>query len=150
MSKEEKKSLVTIGIHDIKYISFDFTNKAKSLKKGFDKGKYEFNFHLNSVVLEKEKQLRVELTIDLNGIDKKDNNVEIAQLKTTFLYRVVNFEQVIKKINNSFSIPDHLFAITSSISVSTARGMFVMNLKDTLFSNAIIPIMDGKNFVPKK
>lgn len=139
---------ITFGINEVKLLHFEITEKLKELKTQISRDLLEFRFDMKSEIFESEKLVRNNLIVTLFEKQSDLMKVELAKQQTLTTFKIINFDEVIKKIDNTLKIPDQLFSLTAGISISTARGMLVMNLKDTCISNAIIPIIDPRSFQP--
>ncbi len=139
---------ITFGINEVKLLHFEITQKVKELKGQIVRDLLEFRFDMKSEIIESEKLFVNNLVVTIFEKQSDVLKIELAKQQTLTSFKIINFEEVIKKVDNELKIPDQLFSLTAGISISTARGMLVMNLKDTLISNAIIPIIDPKTFQP--
>lgn len=74
------------------------------------------------------------------------NNESLCSLTVSCIFLVKNFEKIIAQSQNSFEIPEAMIDIINPISLSTARGMLFAFLKGTFLHNAILPIIDPKQF----
>jgi len=143
-------SQITIGIKGIKFLHFETTTRVQEIKKQLPDNAYEFQFDLQSDINESEKLFNLLLTAILYEKQSTETKVKLATIGVTVSFIVVNFNEVIKKENGLIAISDQLIAIASGIVLSTARGMFAINTKDSIISNAIIPIVNPQAFIPKK
>lgn len=150
MENQGKKTIpLKIGINDIKFLHFELTTRVQELKEPLPYNVYEFQFEMQSHIAESEKLMNVQITITLYEKQSAETKIELAKIITLTSFRVVNFDEVITKNNNIINIPNQLIAVAAGIAISTSRGMFVMNVKDTIISNAIIPIINPQDFLPK-
>ena len=141
---------ITIGLNELKFIHFESTTRLNEMKNSLPNDGYEFQFDMQSDINEKEKLFSIMLSTTLYEKQSDVTKVELAKMKSLISFRIINFEDVIKKENNQIAIPDQLIIFASGIAISTARGMFAMCVKDTVVINAMIPILDPQIFLPKK
>ncbi len=141
---------ITIGLNELKFVHFESTTRLSEMKNPLPNDGYEFQFDMQSDINEKEKLFSIMLSTTLYEKQSDVTKVELAKMKSLISFRIINFEDVIKKENNQIAIPDQLIIIASGIAISTARGMFAMCVKDTVLNNAMIPILDPQIFLPKK
>lgn len=151
MSTKEKNPVgITIGINDVKFIHFETTTRVQELKESIHSDGYEFQFDMQTHISEEDKLFNVIMSTTLYEKQNEITKVELANIKTLTSFRIVNFNEVIKKEENQVSIPDQLITVAAGIALSTTRGMLVMCVKDSIISNAIIPIVNPQVFIAKK
>lgn len=141
---------ITIGIKEIKFLHYESTTRVQEIKAQLPNDAYEFQFDMQSNIEEKDKLFNILLSVALYEKQSNETKVELAKMKVHISFVVVNFEEVIKKEQELISIPDQLVIVTAGIALSTARGMFVMSVKDSILNNAVIPIINPQVFLPKK
>jgi hypothetical protein len=141
---------ITFGIKEIDFLHFESTTRLQEIKSQLAPEAYEFQFDLQWNVLEAEKLFNLQLSVTLYEKQSPETKVELANMKVLIVFVIINFEEVIRIENGMTSIPDQLITATAGIIVSTARGMFVLNTKDLIISNAIIPVINPQVFLPKK
>jgi hypothetical protein len=141
---------ITIGIKEIKLLHYESTTRLQDIKKQLPNDAYEFQFDLQWNVVEVEKLFNSIISVTLYEKQSIETKVELVSMKVLMSFAVINYEEVIKKENGLTLIPDQLIAVTAGIVVSTARGMFALNVKDSIVNNAIIPIINPQVFLPKK
>jgi len=111
---------------------------------------YEFNFIINFNINQATHHARVSTLVKL--LEKKADNsrIELAELKSTHLFLIQNFEEVIySNSQGQMLIPNPLMEVCNSVAVSSARGMFSIKTENTVLNNAIIPLMDAKSLIPQ-
>ncbi len=140
---------ITIGINDIKFINYESTTRVQELKEPLINTAFEFQIEMKTDIMNVDKLFNINTSVTLYE-KQGETKIELARLQTFNSFRIINFDDVIIKKDDQLLIPDHLLAVASGIAVSTARGMFVMCVKNTVISNALIPIIDSTVFVPKK
>jgi hypothetical protein len=138
---------ITLGIDSVKFGHFELTSHAKEHLESVSFDSYEFQFDLQSIIEDDVKLFRVLLKVTLYEKMSSQSKIELAHIQTENAFRVQNFNEVFLKQNDKYSIPDQLIIVTAGISVSTARGMLAMCIKDTVLSDAVIPIIDPKVFI---
>jgi hypothetical protein len=140
---------ITLRLLDVKCIFFELSEYAKTntYQPAFDA--YEFQFKLQASVLEEEKEFVINLDVKL--FEKRGNiKYELSNLVCHLKFALVNYNEIILKRDNIIQIPDQLIITCAGIVVSSARGMFAVNLNGTLYSNAVVPLIDPKIFIPQK
>jgi hypothetical protein len=67
------------------------------------------------------------------------------------LFFIQNFDELIQRdpATGNLLIPNPLIELCNSSAVSTVRGMFCIKLADTLYSNAILLLIDTKLLAPR-
>lgn len=141
---------ITLSLIENKCLSFDLTEYALSNKKAVNFESYEFSFTLNFNLLEKEKQARVVLNCKLYEKQGPNFKLEIAELKSTTLFFIQNYDEIIKRDDSKINvlIPNPLIELCNSVTLSSTRGMFSVKLENTLYSNAVFPLIDNKLLLP--
>lgn len=138
-----KKDTITLSLVDIAIIEFKLSSRAYELEFQLPYENYEFQFHIQLNFDESQQLALLPLRVTLY---EKDNKIELAQLKIRATFKILNFEEVIKKVDGQFKFPTALISITAGVTVSTARGIFFMNVRDTILKNALMPIVDPSIF----
>ncbi|SRR5260221_5469291 len=140
---------IMLSLLEVKCLSFSLTDYAQKNKTPIAFDKYEFEFRVETAIDEKSKAILLIFTAKL--LEKQENvKYELAELKSLTAIKLINFEEIIIKNENGFGIPDQLLALCSGIAVSNTRGMYAIKLESTPYSNALIPLMDTKLFIPQK
>ncbi|MBL7696132.1 MAG: hypothetical protein JNK91_14880 [Ferruginibacter sp.] len=141
---------VAIGLIEHKFISFELSEYAKGNKAPIDSDKYEFMFEFTLQVLEAEKQIRVDFVSKL-FLKEEGLNVELAVLNLLCLFRLVNFDEIIKRDSeNRLLTPNVVIQTCNTIALGSARGMFTMALANTPYSNAVLPLVNPNTLIPKE
>jgi len=149
---KNKQLGINIEFADLKLVSFETTARIQELKVALEKKDYEFNFNFRSTMNDVQRLINVILTITVSEKQTELVRVPLAKLEILISFRIDNWKEVITidKENNKVNIPDDLIAVTAGVAVSTARGMLAVKTQNTIISNAIIPIVDPRMFIPKK
>ncbi|MFY8036403.1 MAG: hypothetical protein ACOVMQ_04495 [Cyclobacteriaceae bacterium] len=148
MAKEQVG--ITIGVNEVKLLHFEVTTRLNEIRTPIPNDGYEFQFDMQSDINEENKLFNVILSTTLYEKQGNVTKVELSKMKTLISFRIINFDEVIKKEAKRISIPDQLIIYASGITISTARGMFAICVKDMIINNALIPILDPQLFLPKK
>jgi hypothetical protein len=151
MKKTPASSLqITLRISDIKILLFEITQRVEEIHDPLPINAYEFRFDLKTETSEPEKIFSNLLYITLFEKQSDIVKIELAKLHTLTTFQITNYSDVIKKKDGGINVPNQLISLTAGISISTARGMLTLHLKDTKISNAIIPIINPQMFIPIK
>jgi hypothetical protein len=79
-----------------------------------------------------------------------DQSILLGGLKVNCIFEISNFDNVINSNSEGPNmIPKHVIEILNSISISTTRGILFSTYRGTFLHNAILPIIDPKDFTPK-
>lgn len=105
---------------------------------------YNFNICIESKADATNKLLFVIVNVDIrNG----DQSLILGSISVSCIYEIINFEELIKlNVDGKFDIPQPLVEILNSISISTVRGVMFSTFKGTFLHNAVLPIIDPKQF----
>lgn len=142
---EEK--FVEFGIKDLKLIDFQLTPAIKELEEPALK-KFEFHFQLQTKVTPSTESFDINLLTTFL-YKSESGDIELGHLRNYCSFFIVNFKESVKMEGGKPQVPKMLFPPTIGIAISSARGMLAVCLKDTIISNAIIPIVDPQQFIPK-
>lgn len=111
---------------------------------------YEFNFTIILNLNQATQHARVNALVKLFEKKADNSRMELAELKSTHLFWIQNFEEIIfTNSQGQMIIPNQLTEVCNSISISSIRGMFSVKTEDTLFKNAVLPLMDPKSLTPQ-
>lgn len=136
-------------LSEVKCLEFTLTDYAKEKKEDIPAERYEFDFKVESSINKERKSLTIIMTATLQ--EKKDGvKFDLAILKSLTEIVIINFDDVIISKDASLGVPDQLLIIGNTISLSNTRGMYAVKLESTRFTDAIIPILDPKIFLPKR
>lgn len=150
MAKDKKPLVITLRFKEIQILSFEITQRVQELENPLPSDSYEFRFDLQSETNEQEKLFSSRLMITLLEKQGDQIKIELAKLLVLLTFEIINYEDIFKKENNIIKVPNQLIALSARTAISTARGILLVNLKDTKISNAIIPIIDPQIFFPDK
>ena len=99
-----------------------------------------FNFNQNL------RQVKVTGIVKLLKKDMIMQRIELAELRSSHLFSIVNFDEIIQITpNGQFQIPNSLMEICNGISISGIRGMYSVKTEGTRFNNAVLPLLDIKD-----
>lgn len=128
--------------------SFNFSKFAIDNKENIAFDKYRFSFTIR-IDVEKEKELVI---VKLGTtLAKLENDQEIiATLDSTTVFKVLNLSKFLIENAEGTLIPDPIVIQFFSIAISNARGMFTIKLADSIYSNAVVPIIDVSKMIQKK
>lgn len=139
----------TFGITGCKCKSFKLTDfGVKNLSKiGHDK--YQFTV---SVKLDLSREKKDSVIVLVNGLLLKleGDKEPIAELESEHEFRVVNMTDIIKTTPEGLLVPDAVLTQFYSLCLAAVRGMFSIKLEGTLYENAVMPVMDVTQLIPKR
>lgn len=113
-----------------------------------DPTEFLFNCTLNLNINKDSKHVTINLLSSLQ--DKLYLQETLIELDSEHKYFISNMEDLLTKINGELGLPAQSIVTLISLSISSVRGMYAAKLADTRYSNAIIPVMDVNQFLPKK
>ncbi|MEO6328961.1 MAG: hypothetical protein ABIO55_08515 [Ginsengibacter sp.] len=145
-----EKVTISFSIIEHKLLSFRLTGYSLENKNLVKFDGYEFQLSLKLEVLENEKIIK--LTNHTLLFEKQSENVkqELAELRASFKFLINNFDELVKKLPNKvFEIRNPLLQICYNIAASSVRGMYSAKLDNTIYNNAILPIIDINRLVPE-
>lgn len=138
---------LTFSLKDCKCKSFALTDFGAKNKVPIDADKYQFNFLFTLNIDEQAKTVKIELGARLSGFSEiKD---DLANLVSINEFLILNFDEIAVKNNDQMpAIPSHTLIPFFSVAISSLRGMYAVKLENTLYSNAILPLVDASQIIP--
>ena len=109
-----------------------------------------FNFDIS---IEHKINSENKFILVLVGVNITHNNKEtlLGKIIVSCVYAIENFEEVVQESKpQSFTITDAIIDILNSISISTTRGVMASTFKGTFLHNAVLPIVNPKDFQKQK
>ncbi|UPT68717.1 MAG: hypothetical protein M0D57_08880 [Sphingobacteriales bacterium JAD_PAG50586_3] len=132
---------IYISIEDVKLVSFAKTDLFDQITEFGNKENYQFTFEFKGEPIVDDKIYIASYTITPQ-LKTPDGSKDIAILKTSCVFSVTNWDEVVTKDNNQLNIPYSLIYNAAGIALSTTRGILAMLVKDTALSKLILPIIN--------
>jgi len=150
MSTQQQPQIqISFSLRTCKCLLFELTDVAKQNQIGIPFDKYKFDFRFKFDLDGEKKTATIRIDSVLSSIS--DTPGILATLNSINEFLIVNFDKVVvKNIHGQLQIPDAALHSFLSVSVSSLRGMYIIKLEDTIYSNAILPLVDTSQLVPKK
>ena len=105
---------------------------------------FQFNVNLENRIEASKKLIFVIVSVDVLGEGQQNS---LGALKVSCIYEIQNFEEVVKTNSEGImDLPPFLVDLINSVSISTTRGVMYSTYKGTFLHDAILPIVDPKNF----
>jgi hypothetical protein len=140
---------ITLSLLEDKCESFIVTAYAQNEAVPEPMEQYEFNFTINFNLNQASQQARVSSIVKLQEKQDDGSGKELAELKSTHLFFVQNFHEIIHIASNGMLlIPNPLIEVCNSISISSIRGMYSIKKENTVFRHAVLPLIDPKSLLP--
>lgn len=135
----------TVKLRSVKVLGFEITEAGKVLDHPIVEDGYEYRWNLRVDAIKAERSLDAVLTTHL--AEKAAPKVDLATLKIQLIIEVKNFEAFqIDDKTQQVIIPAPLMPVIGGIAVATARGIFLLCVLPTKFSNALIPLINPNLF----
>ena len=141
-------STIILSLVENKCESFTLTPEALKVTAPLAFDQYEFKFTISVNFNQTTRHARVNAGVKLR--EKRDNadGIELAELKSVQLFLVENFSEIIQfDPHGQLIIPNELVQLFHQVALSTARGMYSIKLQDTIFSNAVLPLIHPDAFL---
>ncbi|WP_445711734.1 hypothetical protein [Flavobacterium sp.] len=135
VSKEITLNMRFKDIKVIKFSQFDLESEVNSLKEPLVEFQTNFQFR----AIEKEDLLACLISVKLVLLA---TNEDFAELKVESFFEIKPFNEVIKKVENKYDIPDGILVNIASLSASTVRGILFEKLKGTIVEKEVYPLID--------
>jgi hypothetical protein len=105
---------------------------------------FNFNINIDSRADALNKLVFVIVHVSINNDDHSD---VLGALSVSCIYEIPNYADVIKSDSEGkLDIPQHLIETLNSLSISTTRGVMFSTFKGTFLHDAVLPIIDPKQF----
>jgi len=138
-----------IQLVEIRVIKFEISDYYTKLNKHILTDNFEFQFTQELRITENEMTIGGHFTVNLYEKLNEHTKNEIAVMEMANVIKIANWEDVIKKDNAELLIPDPLIHLINSLTVQHARGAFAAKIQDTIYGNAIIPLINPMILAPK-
>lgn len=135
VSKEITLNMRFKEIKVIKFSQFDLESEVNSLKEPLVEFQTNFQFR----AFEKEDLLACLISVKLVLLA---TNEDFAELKVESFFEIKPFNEVIKKVEDTYDIPDGILVNIASLSASTVRGILFEKLKGTIVEKEVYPLID--------
>jgi hypothetical protein len=138
----------TFGMNGCRCTNFALTEFGKSNINAIPFEKYQYDVAIR-LDIRKENDL-VSVLIKSSLTATMEPTVVIAEIETANDYKVLNLDQIITETNVNMMLPEAIVQQLFIISMSNLRGMFAVKLENTIYNNAVLPVMDINQLIPKK
>ncbi len=111
---------------------------------------YGFTINVEQKVDVKKKCVIVfiEILVAVEVVEKE--SMQVGSVKLSYIYEVDNLESFINTKTGLVKFPDEFNTTLNDISISTSRGVLFSLFKGTFLHNAILPLVNPKDIVPKE
>jgi hypothetical protein len=99
-----------------------------------------------------DKLAKAHFTVSIKTDSKGENKTEASgNFHLIFIYRIENLEELaIREKNKQLNLNSGLANALSSVTYSTARGVFLTRLQGTALQNFVLPIINPSKLLHKK
>lgn len=149
MEKKTKGKVdLTFKLLDLTLDEFEVEGElpSKFLDIGLDKEQVTFEFTFNIKVIPLQNSFSIELKICFFA--EKEKKTKLGQQKSTGTFEVRNLASTLDALKGK--LPNQFVASLIGIVLSTSRGFFILNSKQTIMKGMMIPVLDPKAFFPEK
>ena len=109
---------------------------------------FNFGVGVEARLNAEEKLLFVVSTVEIRN---DDSSVLLADIKTSCVFAIKNFDEHVKQsASGKLEINQYLLNTLNMVSISTTRGIMFTTFKGTCVHNAILPVIDPKDFAAPK
>jgi hypothetical protein len=126
-----------IKIHGIEFGEFLMIRKPNDFPS---ENEFEFTLRTDTKIWEKKLLQNVEVDILF-----KPDNIKLVASQIIVGFEITNFDEVIKKNEEGYSLPKNLLVQLRSLAVGIMRGVLHSKLQGSYLSNAYLPIVPGEN-----
>jgi hypothetical protein len=140
---------VSIALKELKCIHFSMTDYAIKNESEIDFNAYRYEFVAHTKLDNDKEYLIINFITKLFDKIGADGNL-LAEIETETSLHIQNYKTVVTKVGDILTIPDQVVSLTAVMALSNTRGMLSLKLEKTLYSNALIPLVDTAQFVQAK
>lgn len=133
-----------IALRKVKIVraTIDDSNSAVTVDiKGF-----RTDIVLNTALNLEDKLVKTELELKIEA-DSETSFTAICSYNIHFTFHVDNIDELTRLENDALTLSKSLHGTLASISYSTARGMLLDRLQNTVFQDFILPVVSSNNLV---
>jgi hypothetical protein len=131
---------------ELRIKAIELLNSSLQLPVGQNMAVTNFNFNINIESRADATNKHIFVIVHV-GIKTDDQSNILGTLSVSCIFEIVNFEEVIKtEPDGKLNIPQSFIDTLNSISISTARGVMFTTFKGTFLHNAILPVIEQKQF----
>jgi|GEM_PF-2513244 len=145
----QKAVNISLSIRDCKCTAFTLSAFATENKQPISSDKYLFNFSTNINVDGLEKNITIEI---ISSLSANDENVKgnLANITSIHVFSVANLDEIVFSTDQGPALPEQAIPPLLGICFSNLRGMYAVKLENTIYANAILPLVDVNQLLPKK
>ncbi len=142
MAKTENKELnLELYIKAIELLNSSIKLPANTNKPITD---FNFNIGIESRIDAPNKLVFVIVHVEIKN---DDQSIILGNLSVSCIFEIANFDNIINlEADGKINMPQELIETLNSISISTVRGVMFSTFRGTFLHNAILPIIDPKQF----
>lgn len=145
MENKEKEIQFQMKISSINVLRFSQYDIEDFDPNKFNAIEYQSDFGIKT--LPETNEIAVETTLKLK-VQELDSY--FGELKVLMKFRITPFDDVIKKAEDGFQIPDLLIFNLINILTGTLRGILYEKLRGTVLQNEVLPLIDIKDLIKAK
>lgn len=149
MSNLLKDTSLSVLITECVCTHFSLTEFAKSNKKSILYTDYIYDFNVSFTTKIEEKKLVVTIETNLKGNFETKAEL-ISHIKSLHVFSINNIEEALIMTERGKEMPEQAIIPLIGIACSNLRGMLAVKLEGSIYSNAIVPIIDVTNLIQKK
>lgn len=138
MKIQEQK--IEFQIQAIELLDIDLIYPTKPLNNPMT-----FHFSLN-IEHKVNTEKSIVIVVAHISVFNEDTVTKLGSLKTSCIFRIANFNDFFNQKTKQVHFSDSIITTLNSITISTSRGIMFSQFKGTFLHNAILPIIDPKNF----
>lgn len=141
---------ITIRLKAVQLLGFELTEAGRKLTVAPATEDYQFNWNVNVTGDVPSKTIHCVLKTSL-GSKRDVPMIPFVQMEVQALFDVLNFDElVIDPKTQKPKIPIPIISKLAEIVISTARGIFLVNVAGTIFNKALMPLINTQELQPPK
>lgn len=145
MENKEKELQFQMRISSVNVLRFSQYDIEDFDPNKFDAIEYQSDYGVK--VLPDSSEIAVETTLKLK-VQELDSY--FGELKVLMKFQITPFDNIIKKVDDEFQIPDLLIFNLFNILTGTLRGILYEKLRGTILQNEVLPLIDIKDLMKAK
>lgn len=137
-SSKKKKETIQFGLGSLELIDLNLKHPERPLAQD-----QIFNFDIE---INQRFNLDHKAVFNLCSITiRLEDETVVGHIRTSMVYNVPELEKYVSD-ENQLNLPKDIMIAFNSISLSTLRGIMYSEFKGTFLHNAVLPLVDPKNF----
>ena len=142
----DNKNISKFEADRLQILSFKIIEESISIPETFDAtliSEFDTTNNIQIAFNLEQKLIRSQFDIEISTVSKNEDQAK-TNLKFVFIFHCENFEDLATTEGNDTKIDSNLGYAITTLTHSTARGILLTKLSDTVFADFILPVVKPK------